>query len=612
MASSKENKVFLREVKLTGVEPLRLLDLNIREQMGEHGLCRLRAQLAAPLKTEDLTAFHGKTITLKTPGDDFIFGGVVTQVTQTEELGEFCLELTAKTLSAKLDSETKSRTWQKAAKTLKDVLSSIATESGIQGAEISGGAKESEVIPTLLYQAKETDWEFLGRLAAGLGLPVFADAKTDKLRLSVGPQPFAGSEGLKTAVGYDTGRSLDLLKCARLKSNIAQFRATRHLTHNPVPGVGYAMDKGIVTASRLSVSGGILVNELTITPKEGCLAEAFQSAAAARQPHYLTGTVLKAIGLDESKGEHNTLKLKFDCDKKQDEGEALSIPYANVVSNYLYNMPGVGDRVAVYFGGGETLLAIGSLRDKSPTGVDPKKKSFFAADQGWEFASDAVEFTAGKKEKKSQLGVSDAKGVYLTAKKDVKITSDGDIIWQAGASKTADNHLKLLATHSAGYIPYTATGGAPPAAMINTAASTVGEVAATLKSAGAKAEKAELSELVKALDKKTGTQTKSQEQNNSSGGGSGDLKIKSGSTLLLKVGDSSIEVSKGTIKTRTLYTVGYMPGAGVGPGSPAAIAPGSVNNRSATVNAEKGSADRSRLKEGGSKSHDSKRLSLGG
>ena len=90
------------------------------------------------------------------------------------------------------------------------------------------------------------------------------------------------------------------------------------------------------------------------------------------------------------------------------------------------------------------------------------------------------------------------------------------------------------------------------------------------------------------------------------------MKIKSGGTLLLKVGDSSIEVSKGNIKTRALFTGAYIPGPGAGTGSPAAIGPGKPSNRSSGINAEHGEKDRSRLKEGGRISNDNKRISKGG
>ena len=135
-----------------------------------------------------------------------------------------------------------------------------------------------------------------------------------------------------------------------------------------------------------------------------------------------------------------------------------------------------------------------------------------------------------------------------------------------------------------------------------------------MKSDGAPLEKVQMSDLAKALDKKAekGSDNKQKSSSGGASGGSGKMTIKAGKTLLLKVGDSSIEVSKRDIKTRALFTVGYIPGVGVGSGSPSVIAPGRVSSRSASIKAEHGEKDRPRLKEGGRGTNDNKRISRTG
>jgi len=183
--------------------------------------------------------------------------------------------------------------------------------------------------------------------------------------------------------------------------------------------------------------------------------------------------------------------------------------------------------VSVYWEEDGKLLAIGSLRAEGQAKDDwkPEERAFSSEDELLEFKKEELSLVAGKNAGNVFLRETKDKGIFLQAKKDVIMTSDGDI---------------------------------------------------TLKSK------------------------------------SGKTEVQSGGTLLLKNGDSSIEVSRGKIKTGKLVTTGIVPGLGVGDGSPAAIAPGSVNNRSATIKAEHGAKDRKRIKGGGNSTDDNKRISRAG
>ena len=628
MAQQTERLV-LRDIKVEAFAYRRILDLIIEERAGFHGICRLEAAIPQALKPSEVLALgQGRKITLKTPQGGIVFCGMIVRAVQEEREGTCFLRVAAQTLSAKLDRQKKCRTFQSPEKTLKQVLSEVASKSGCKKPDITGGASAGEKIPQMLYQDFQTDWEFLHRLAESSGKLLFADGKTDVLRVGVGVIPFKGDKA--QPILWERGRRIPAGHCERIQKNTLEKARTAYFIETDVAsndlrlGAGYSLSydgkEQIVTRSRIVTEGSTLVNFLTLLPKEGCRAAAWEELRETNRGKYLSGKVLEAMGADkEKKGQDNCVKVHFDCDKSQNKKEARWIPYDNVVNNYVYSMPDEGDRVSVYFEENGTLLAIGSLRGTDSAAQSrlqdckPENKSFLSEDQLLEFQPKELSLVAGKKGKDALLKETDEKGIFLQAKKNVLMESSGDLVLQAASGSTMSNQVKLAVPHGVAYGIYTATMGTPSSTMLNPMGGMLGESPSSLKSGGAASEKPQLSDLAKELDKKAekGNDAK---QTSSSGGasGSGKMTIKAGKTLLLKVGDSSIEVSKRNIKTRALFTVGYMPGVGMGNGSPSVIAPGRVNNRSASIQAEHGAKDRPRLKEGGRGTNDNKRISRAG
>ena len=617
-------RLTLADIKAEGIGYQRILSVEIVEEACRHGLCRLTVETGKLLKGAELSEMGSKKVTLKNSDKGIIFCGVPQRIWQETTKGNRTLYLELITLSAQVDRKPRSRTFQDSNKTLKQVLAQVAKDCGVGSAEIAAGKAGSEKIALMLYQDKETDWQFVRHLAASRGTFVFADAKTDKLKIGVGVVPFKVSK--EPAVIKERGCRVLLALAESVKQNIndkavkTSFTETEVLTNELTVGVGYEVKYGgkklIVKKSHIVTEGSTLVNYLCLIPPEGCCVTANLALEGTYEGKYLTGKVLEAKGKGGDK-DTDCLKVQFDCDKSQDKGKALWIPYMNIVSNYMYAMPDEGERVSVYFEENGKLWAIGSLRNEAAqkrlSELKPNIKSFSSEDQVLEFKSDEVYLAAGQKAKNVWLKQTNDAGISLKAKSDVLINGDGDVVLQASQGQTMSGQAQLLTAHAVGYGVYTATTGKPPSTMINTTVGMVGKSASSLKSDGKAKDKVTLSELAKALDKKTGSKAaEEQKSGGGSGGGGGQLTVKAGKTLLLKVGDSSIEVSSGKIKTRVLYTAGYIPAGAPGDGSPAAIGPGSVNNRADSIKTEHGTKDRKRMGKGGAGTNDSKRISRAG
>ena len=598
--SVKKISVALGDLKIEGVTYKQLIDVDIFEKVGQHGICKISLMVDEKLDAKTILNWNKTQIKVKAD-KDIIFCGIICQCRLDVRIDANYLNVTAKSLSIKLESARKSMTFQNAKKKLSEILSTVEKDN--KPAEIA--CWKDETVAEMIYRENLNDWEFLTEIAERHGQTLFTDSKTDKLRVSV---------GFKACKEFTADDSFKLLRqnvpmnfYKRLEANTYEgarasyFVETELFTYNVKIGVGYGVNyenkSQAVIASHVYFYENVLHNEITLRPAEGCRADAWDVVKHFDKFYYITGKVL------ESKD--TNVKVQFDCDEKQSKDEALDIPYESAISNYLYTMPDENDKVFVYVDH-IRQAAMGSLRSKDVSD-DYKNRSFkVAKNSALIFDPKKTEFNAAEKTLMSEEG-----NVKFSTPKNIIFSCKGDLIIQSAQGMMPDNQLTMAAAHMAGYAQYLAGLGQPATVQFNPAGSTVGKVTSQITNSGAKAEAVELSDLAKELDKLTGRKDNNSENKNSGGGSGGTIKLDGKKSSLLEVKDSSIEI-KGSdlnVKTRALMQVGYIPMAGGGTGSLSKFEGGNPKNRSDKINAEHGKEDRSRVKEKVAKTPDDKSIS---
>ena len=592
--------VSIGDLKIEGVEYKQLIDFDISETVHQHGICRFSVIVDEKFDTKPILSWEKTQIKVKAD-KDIIFCGIICQCRLDDRINVKYLHVTAKSLSCKLESARKSMTFQSAKKKFSDMLSVV--EKNYKPAEIS--CWKDETVAEMIYRENLTDWEFLTELAERYGQILFADSKSDKLRISVGFKAFKEFTVDDSFKILRRNVPMDLYK--RLEANTYEgarssyFVETELFTYDVTIGVGYGVNfenkVQAVIASHVYIYENVLHNDIKLRHAEGCRADALDVVKHFDKFYYLTGKVL------ESKD--TNVKIQFDCDEKQDKNEALDIPYESPASNYLYTMPDENDKVFVYVDHIRQAAMV-SLRAKDVSD-DYKNRSFkVSKNSALIFDTKKTEFNAAEKTFMSEEG-----DVKFSTPKNIIFSCKGDLIIQSAQGLMPDNQLTMVAPHMAGYAQYLAGLGQPATVQFNPAASTVGKVTSQITGSGSKAEKVELSDIAKELDKLTGRKDKNSENKNSGGGSGGTIKLDGKKSSLLEVKDSSIEM-KGkdlNVKTRALMQVGYIPMAGGGTGSLSKFEGGNPKNRSDKINAEKGKEDRSRVKEKVSKTPDDKKIS---
>ena len=598
--SVKKISVALGDLKIEGVTYQKLIDIEIFENVGRHGTCKISMQVDEKLDAKTIVNWNKTQIKVKAD-KDIIFCGIICQCRLESSIDANYLNVTAESLSCKLESARKTLTFQNSKKKFSDILSTIEKDN--KPAEIS--CWKDEAVAEMIYRENLNDWEFLTELAESHGQILFTDSKTDKLRVSVGFKAFkeiSPDDSMKVL-----RRNLPMNFYKRLEANTYEgarssyFAETELFTYNATIGVGYGVKyenkSQAVIASHVYVYENVLCNEITLRPAEGCRADAWDVVKYFDRFYYLNGKVL------ESKD--TNVKVQFDCDEKQSKDEALDIPYESAVSNYLYTMPDEKDKVFVYVDH-IRQAAMGSLRSKDVSDAAENRSFKVAKNSALIFDTKKTEFNAAEK-----TSVTEEGDVKFSTPKDIIFSCKGDLIIQSAQGLMPDNQLTMAAAHMAGYAQYLAGLGQPATVQFNPAGSTVGKVPSEITNGGSKAETVELSDLAKELDKLTGRKNKNSENKNSSGGSGGTIQLDGKKSSLLEVKDSSIEMkgSNLNVKTPALIQVGYTPMAGGGTGSLSKFEGGNPKNRSDKINVEHGKEDRSRVKEKVSKTPDDKKIS---
>lgn len=265
-----------------------------------------------------------------------LFIGMISRISFSQE-GKFAtVSLKAVSYSYKMDIKRKSRSFQDLSKTFRDVAETVI--SGYGGK--LGFPVQDRKLKYPLIQYRETDFQFLKRMLSYIGIGITAGDTSKKIRLTAGIL----SEGKKKEINL-----------SRHPHSEIPYRKAGKITGHRGYEIWDAED--IRVGDAVSVQGKTFyVKEEELTLKDGILdirIRVFPKVCFEEEKipaDTLSGTVLNGVVL-KTAGE--TVKMKLDIDKEQEEGKAYPYPWRPITGNFLYCMPEPGTRAALYFGRAE-------------------------------------------------------------------------------------------------------------------------------------------------------------------------------------------------------------------------------------------------------------------
>lgn len=427
----------LQEVGKFSVEPFaleRILDLEYVKTIGDHAKLFVRGVLKEG-EEDSLIGQQWDEMPVKlTQAGETLFCGVATDVGVICENGVYYLEAEAVSWTVKLDRVKKKRSFQEKGRSYQSIVNEIAGEAG-------GTAKcvaPDKQIENLLLQYRETDWEFLKRLASHSNSVLVPDPTQEVPAFSFGLAD-GSSYSEETAkadfsVRKKVARYRQLSQCEDVsyqEEDAVEYTIRTEFAALEIGDQINVKGKSLyVREVSLSLKGSVFLCTCTATTKSGI------SAAKVWHPYIsgltLDGKVLKVI--------NDTVKVHLSIDESQEEGKAYPFPYATGYSaeghTGWYVMPEEGDTVQILFPTEDEnkAYAMQSVRqaDTERT-AEPKVKYLRTAD-GKEIKLDKDEVLITARDGLTYVRINEQTGVDVFTIKDVNVLSAGNITLLSGDS----------------------------------------------------------------------------------------------------------------------------------------------------------------------------------
>ncbi|MDR1245677.1 MAG: phage late control D family protein [Clostridiales Family XIII bacterium] len=414
-----------------GIESILSLSLSVRPN--EHAVLRLSGYCSEeegfnPLVSRSCENDAVELYEEEDDGKKLLFRGIAGEIEMSAEGGMYRVYLTVYSHSILLDEEKKSRSFQDTEMTYDALFRAVSEDTGIL---LHKGAGEKIKTPATRY--KETDFEFLSRMAGRLNTSVYPDVLTPNLHIGL---PGGTSEDLGSDAGY--GMNKDIERYMREKANGADLNdidlvsfTVSDKKHRRIGDVLVFKGRpfGIVALSAELVRGE-LVYTYTLAEESYIYSE--------DKPSPLKGMSLEGKVIER---QDETVKLHLDIDETQDKERAYSYPYAPITGRAMYAMPVVGEKVRLYFPDGreENAFVQDCVRGNGDTcenTADPNVR-YFRSEYGPELmmAPSKLHF---KETKPSVPGlyfeIDDDFGIRLKSHRNININADGHVEIRAGGA----------------------------------------------------------------------------------------------------------------------------------------------------------------------------------
>ncbi|MGV2881491.1 contractile injection system protein, VgrG/Pvc8 family [Paenibacillus taichungensis] len=358
-------------------------DLRIERKSGDHAHLYLQGIIPEEHQDQDLNRLaQDETVSLVEIGDQGqevrkLFQGLVQDVSIRRVQGIYILELKAVSYSYLLDIEPRIRSFQNKDQDCEDVIRQVL--KAYPKSDVIDYVSGSSKLGALTLQYRETDWQFLRRLASRFGAAIIPEISADSPKLYIGVPDGRYTELPEQA--YTLRRDMKALKEAWSvgASDVSEKDFTSYVldTHRWLAlgdTVLFHEEELKVAACTSRTVRGMLRHTVTLSPESGIRQNEIRNDDIA-------GAALegKIIGVTK-----DTVKVHLDVDADQSESEASWMPYSAVYAGDgggFYSMPEAGSAVQVYFSSGQEsdAFAMGSVRrgsQPSPKTADPATKSW--------------------------------------------------------------------------------------------------------------------------------------------------------------------------------------------------------------------------------------------
>jgi hypothetical protein len=409
------------EIKIKcNIKVNRILQLSVRESIGTHAMAEIKADIepgSLELTSTELMNQPIKLYSIKDNKEQLIFTGVISKVRiEKEAIFEF-IYLSAFSLTWLMDLERKSRSFQDCNESLTGLIKTIAQENSFH---LLCSAKDKTITKPLI-QYKETDWEFLLRLATHLHSPVITSANYEGNGFYIGFQ--------KDRVPHELYVSREKW-CMDAENNKSPNWRTREATYYEVE-TSQILHLDQCVSFRNQVLWPYQVSLILHKGLLHCICK------LAVSDHYFTAIAfnpdIKSISFAGTvlERKEEAIRIHLDIDEKQDAGKAYFYPWSPEYGNMLYCMPENGSRVRLLIPGEDEQKAVVidcmQQNVQSPKETKAPENRWFMTKAEKEMAFKPSDINLSSDNRQSCVSIQDGIGTSMKSSGDILIQAKGKI-----------------------------------------------------------------------------------------------------------------------------------------------------------------------------------------
>ena len=328
-------------------EILEIEDIKISNNPNEHGRLYLKALLddsinfkyAIEASTDDKISIYEET---EDKEKSIIFNGTIQNIRTENINGIYYMEIEAYTSSFELDIKEKSRSFQDAEMSYDDLIKTILLDYKIYS--FTQRMDKPMSIGRPLFQYKETDYEFLKRVASQIGLEINCDIINTNNVFYFG-RPWGKEYKIEDNIDYEALKDIKKYRESLVHSpnfhdtDFFYYKIRTRKLMELGEQVVFKQKKFYINSYEAEYVRGELIYTYKLCRERGIWQEKLYNDKI--KGISLEGEVLEVSG--------EKVKLNLDIDETQNKDKAAWFRYAPPTGNLMYSMPIVGTNANLYF-----------------------------------------------------------------------------------------------------------------------------------------------------------------------------------------------------------------------------------------------------------------------
>lgn len=365
------------DIIVSNYEFVKISDLKIERKINDHAKLYIKGIIDSEKGDKYVESANDESfikVSVKDDKNDIkdLFQGIVTSIGINASNDIKILEIEALSSTFLMDINKKSRTFQNESSTYRNIIDFVNSSYG--NIQIVDQITETSKIDTFVVQYKETDWEFVKRLASYFNSWIVPECQLGDIKYSIGKTGMLKTYSLDE-FNYSIKKGIQEYKIKDGNGvsdlddmNLITYEVVTNKMLDLCDAVTFKGRNLYVYEAEIEMQDSIFSNKYSLRDKNGMKIRRIYN-------NQIVGLSLSGTILDIK---NDVVKVNLEVDGKQDSNTARWFPYSTVYSSEdgtgWYCMPEKGDAIRLYFPDNveKNAYVISSVNLKSR---DTKKRS---------------------------------------------------------------------------------------------------------------------------------------------------------------------------------------------------------------------------------------------